>query len=88
MSSKSTIFKVIFFLLFVLLPWPSFGETEYFKEMNKCKYAFEVCYKECLRKDVDAKTKPSKSKVEECLRECDFYDDLCKRIAMKLYKTK
>lgn len=87
MENKSIKIKWIVFLAVIIIPGSLFGETEYYKEMNKCKYTKETCYKECLKKDVEAKTKPAKSKVEECLRECDFYDDLCMRIVTKLYNV-
>lgn len=84
---KNIILKVIIFLIFAITPSPLLGQTEFDKEKNKCRYALEVCYKDCLKKDVDAKTKPTSSKVEECLRECDFYDDLCNKIATRLYDS-
>ena len=87
MTHKNIILKVIIFLIFAIIPNTLFGQTEYDKEKNKCKYALEECYKMCLKKDIDAKIKPANSKVEECLRECDFYDDLCKKIATRLYDT-
>lgn len=88
MNSKDTIFKIVLFLFFIMLPSPLFAETEYSKEVNKCRYSLEDCCKVCLKKEIDANTKPARSKVGECVRECDFYDNLCKKIAKKLFHNK
>ncbi len=85
MNCKYVSVLVGLFLLFVMMPCSVLGETEYNKEINKCAYALEDCCNVCLKTDVDAKVKPVRSKVEECVRECDYYDDLCKRLAIKLH---